>query len=106
MNDTRLPGPRDRDRSVDRLRWIGRGVAAGGLTAVVGFGAVAALSNPGTTVDATTGGSTTTDGTTTTTDTTTQSTTTQSTTTSTLTAPTTAPAATAAPAQVTTGGSG
>ncbi len=101
MNDIRLPGPRDRDRSVDRLRWIGRGVAAGGLTAVVGFGAVAALSNPGTTVDATTGAPTTTDGTTTT------STSTQSTTTTTtLTAPTTAPAATAAPAQVTTGGSG
>jgi hypothetical protein len=47
--------PADRNRATRRLRSITVGVTLVGATATLGFSAVAALSNPGTTVATTTG---------------------------------------------------
>jgi hypothetical protein len=46
--------PADRNRATERLRSITLGVTLAGMTATLGFSVVAALSNPGTSVAATT----------------------------------------------------
>jgi hypothetical protein len=58
MESFRTPSPADRDAGVERLRSMTVATAVAGAAAVVTFGLVAAISNPGKTVAASSNGTT------------------------------------------------